>query len=539
MKRKGNVVGVLLLTCMLVLTGCSGGEKGNSKVEGKIKNNVLLKNKYLIKEKDGKFGLLDKEGKQVIDYKYDSLTFNPNTEQFYAWKDEKVGLINENDEEIIPIKYNDVVGQYATEDYMFTDFNKTYVIDAKGKIEKTYDYGLMYGQDENSYMVGKEISKGEHGQLLAKKYGLVDNNGSELLKCEYSHMSWISDYNEENDSYDIVAIYTEKDGKAGIFDLKGNVVIPMEYNELQILCKAGEPCGGSSTHYSITYNQATQSYLVNKDDKYGVIKKDGTTLIETKFERINSSRNGYVANVDEKTTYYDLKGKEIIKMDGQQYSPFAENGLAVMWNGDMMNKIIDKEGNVKEFEALKGKDITNIGSFDHNGNISVSYKTADGEETALMNGEGKFIIGPIQTDVDELDSLSALGNGGEDFNSGFSLPFSLGKSYGSTDYIYTKFKTIENYFKPVSIELYKNNGEKLGEYKGDSISPISDKFYQIDVSQDSSESENLYGLISREGKVVLEPVYTSITNYDDYIKAEKEGKCYLLNKDTGKIELEY
>lgn len=538
MKRKGNVVGVLLLTCMLVLTGCSGGDKENSKVEGKIKNNVMLKNKYLIKEKDGKFGLLDKEGKQVIDYKYDRLTFNPNTEQLYAWKDGKVGLINEEDEEIVPIKYNDVVGQYATEDYMFTDFNKTYVIDAKGKIKKTYDYGLIYGQDENSYIVGKEVSKGEYGETIAKKYGLVDNNGSELLKCEYSHMSSILEYNEEKDSLDSVAIYTEKDGKAGIFDLKGNVVIPMEYKELQTFCKAGQPCGGPPTKYSITYNQITQSYLVNKDDKYGVIKKDGTPLIETKFERINSSRNGYVAIVDEKTTYYDLKGNEIIKMDGQQYSPFAENDLAVMLNGDLMNKSIDKEGNVKEFESLKGKEITELGAFDHNGNASVSYKTADGEETVLMNGKGEFIIGPIQKTAEAHDGFRVL----EDIYDNFSEMDKSNirkKSYGSTDYIYTRYKRIDNYSEPISVELYKNNGEKLGEYKGHFMKSFSDKFYQLDVFDDSIEYGYLYGLISREGKVVLEPVYTSITNYDDYIKAEKEGKCYLLNKDTGKIELEY
>lgn len=525
----------MVLLCMFVLTGCgSSGDSGSKKDDVKVANNIVIRDKYVVSVKDEKYGLIDKKGKQILNNTYDYLGYSPAEDSYFAKVDHLNGIIDKDGKEIIPIKYDYLFANFNGDKYGASDSKKSYVLDTKGNIEKTYNYGLMYYLNEHIFIVGNEVTRDEGGYLIAKNYGLIDKDEKVLLKCEYDKLSSVLEYNNEKERYEPIALYAEKDGKAGVFDFKGKVIVPMEYHIAT---------GEEMKMYYVTYNGNTQSYLVYKNDLYGVLNKDGSTLIDTKYDRIQSDSSGYLVRKDGETTYFDLDGKEIIKVDGGQYNNFSENGFVAIQDEDAKWKYIDKKGKEKEFKALKGKDIQHLESFDKYGNATVNLNEGGSLFVALMNDKGKFVIEPIQGD--EYD-IRSLGEDNEDFYTYHSNSFSEDDTFGSTDYVLEKDKKImksdTEYMRITeSSMLYDKNGKKLGECEG-RLYPVSNEYYKIQkpsITEDFDYGPASYGLMNRSGKVVAKPIYDDIRIYDDYIKAEKDGNMYLLDLKSGKEILKY
>lgn len=533
--RKSFIFSMLALSSMLIFTGCSsdgGSKKDAGNAKERIANNVVINDKYLIKSKNNKQGVIDKKGNQIIDYKYDLLIHETINDGFWASSNNLQGILDKTGKEIIPIKYMNVHVYFDESGYIASDSKKTYLFDRKGNIEKTYNYGLVLDYNKDTFIIGNDVTKNEFGDYKAKKYGLMNKDEKVILKLEYDTMKDITEYTK--DTYETIAIYAEKDGKAGVFDLKGNVIIPMEYEAKVVNCEIGETCAGYPEVYGITYNTSTQSYRVKKNDMFGVLNKDGKTLIDIKYDEIKNDTNDYIAVKDGKTTYFDRDGKEITTVDGIQTSGFGKNGLATINNNHIFDvvcqgKIIDKEGKTKEFEEFKGKVITNLGYFDDNGNVSVTFKAENGEEAGLMNDNGKFVIEPTTG-----SGFYSLGGKRVDFD--ISSPNSPVIDFSENSLYVLHEEEKDGVSKIVKSSIYDKNGKKLLEYKGEIDYKIIGKFFTISKRTDSGF---LNGLLDKEGNVIAEPIYDSIWEYDDYIVAYKGDKSYLLNKETGKVELEY
>ena len=81
---------------------------GETIVQPKYEITEVFEQKYIKAKINGKWSLLDKEGKVIIPLKYDDISdIDKETESvFYVVKDEKAGLVNMKGEEITPISYD-------------------------------------------------------------------------------------------------------------------------------------------------------------------------------------------------------------------------------------------------------------------------------------------------------------------------------------------------------------------------------------------------------------------------------------------------
>ena len=81
------------------------------------KNNKLWYEENVLKvQKDGKFGLINLDGKQILPCEYDSIiTLKGIKNSLIIKKDSKIGLVNTDGTIIVPVEYTDISA--ITEDY--------------------------------------------------------------------------------------------------------------------------------------------------------------------------------------------------------------------------------------------------------------------------------------------------------------------------------------------------------------------------------------------------------------------------------------
>lgn len=136
-----------------------------------------------------------------------------------------------------------------------------------------------------------EIKKGE--PIIIKKdgkFGLLSNDGKELLKPEYSGIGVF--YNKR--------ALVEKKEKIGVVDNKGNTIIPCEYDDIYI---------GDNNFYLLKENDKFYSYdlknknfidieslnkinkelfIVGKNNKLGIMDYKGDLLVPIEYDEISS-----------------------------------------------------------------------------------------------------------------------------------------------------------------------------------------------------------------------------------------------------------
>jgi hypothetical protein len=244
-------------------------------------------------QKDGKWGFIDKTGKVVIPLEYDYAA--PFSEGFASVeKDYKRGCIDKSGKIIIPIEYN-YVGQFHGGLAVAKNDGKTGFIDKTGKIVIPFEY------DHAS-----KFSEGLAAVKKNNKWGYIDKTGEIVIPCEYN--DW---YDNFNNGMAIVG----KDGKRGVIDKTGKIIIPLEYDFIG--------------------NYSDGLFNVGINGKYGYIDKTGIFVVpfgEYGFAYGFSEGLGRVRNVEEqgyKQGYIDNTGKIIVPLEYEDTNHFRE-GLAVV-----------------------------------------------------------------------------------------------------------------------------------------------------------------------------------------------------------------
>ena len=120
-------------------------------------------------------------------------------------------------------------------------------------------------------------------------------------------------------------IFEEK-GKLGLVDLQGKTVLAPTFNSIKekqpylIVCSKTKGCWVynenlqpilKGTYNSIRFGCEGQ-FIVEKNEKYGVVSEKGTIILPLKYSFINSNKNGYTVKLNGKVGLFNLEGKEII-----------------------------------------------------------------------------------------------------------------------------------------------------------------------------------------------------------------------------------
>ena len=307
-------------------------------------SNVWYEENVLRVEKDGKYGLIDLLGKELLPVEYDEITVLEGIENsIIIKKDNKIGLVNDTGSIIIECNYKEIknMGSTYKDGYITVDDNGKYgVISATKRqiLDNKYEEIKQIALKE--YYVVKEDgktklinSKGEsiiedgfddiksattNGVIFTKNnlYGEMSTTGEITLETQYQ------DLKEANDG-----IYIAKQNdKYGIIDNMGNIQISYEYQ-------------------GITYNEKAKLFFA-EDAEYN------TSIIDNQYNvkatgilsDVNTDEEYIRMRVNDEYKYYNLNGEEISNIQA------LKNNTIFLSKKDGKYGYVDKKGNsVTEF----------------------------------------------------------------------------------------------------------------------------------------------------------------------------------------------
>lgn len=381
---------------------------------------------------DGKYGLINFEGKQITKPIYDEIASLPYKEgELLVKQNEKYGVINIKGNKLIEIKYDEIaIDEYYTDEnqYQFAG----YIVSIKT------DQGYRYGYLNNK---GKEILKTEYNQI-SRVTEIQDNENSYLIFAQNGQYgvnkndkSIIS--NEyQSIRYDATnhVFVVEKSKKYGIINLEGKLIVPVEYNQIDItgIYFYAENEQGTTVYNNngtqaninpnvsiLNTNNEKYKIRINNENgtKYGLINQDGKQLIEEKYNYMEYLYDNYfmISGEDGKLGIVDNKGNIQIDAiyDSLQKIPntyliqttLSQNKITQIYTRtmekicEMKDATIEVKDNVikisneseEKYIDLEGKELKNTqvypshslfvavegnkyGFVDYNGNIKVNYQ---------------------------------------------------------------------------------------------------------------------------------------------------------------------
>ena len=142
-------------------------------------------------------------------------TFDEGDLTVFMHKNSKFGLLDKNFKEVIPPIYNQT-SFWNKGLFIVEKGGKWGAVDKDNKTVIPFDFGSMGGLDEAGYIaVGKKTGN-----------GFIDKTGKEVVPCTYYNMFSF---------FENLAHYLDKqdDGKYGVINRKGETVVPPQYDAIE------------------------------------------------------------------------------------------------------------------------------------------------------------------------------------------------------------------------------------------------------------------------------------------------------------------
>lgn len=405
-----------------------------------INNDIPYEKSVLKYMENGKYGLIDLEGKKITKAKYEEISALDYVEGLLLVKNKgKYGVITIKGDTVVKTKYD-----LIQSDGFFTEkdsFKKSGFIVAN-KENDNYKYGYINYKGKvvlkNKYnQIARIPSNSDDIYLVAfedEKAGFYINNKN-VIKHEFEDIEYDANNN---------CLVLQKDSKQGLADFKGNAVLNIEYDNLYIsgkyvnclkdgkmeiynyetneklnyenivgINKTDNPNYSiaitSDEKYKILNNENNELiedeydylellydnlFIAYKNNKYGVIDENLNTIINFKYDyiqKINGTKLIEAYNEKSDITDYIFENNIVISMKNAN-AVICDNYIKVNSNNDF--KYIDFQGNILEnIDALKSEFIP---------------KQQKGK-WGYTDNEGNFIINPVYEMVTEFNKYGFAG----------------------------------------------------------------------------------------------------------------------------------
>lgn len=212
---------------------------------------------------NNQYGIINSKMEVIVPFRYNEIGYN-NNGLLPAQLGNKWGVILEQGKVVIPFKYQSVT--IINKDLILCENEKNLIglKDGNGKTIASPIYSA-----DGSYRLFENI-KGSTNTLMTKldgKYGIINYKGDILIPFKYD------DFVEpEYDRYHLYGLVVTLNGKKGIINRNGTGVTPIKYDEIT---------------YDFDGHGTCQYALVKVENKWGCIDtKTGKELISPKYERI-------------------------------------------------------------------------------------------------------------------------------------------------------------------------------------------------------------------------------------------------------------
>lgn len=412
---------------------------------------------------------------------------------YTAFDNNKWGVINSSGETIIKPSYDEMIIIPNKEKPVFIvmyDVNyadNTYK--TKAINEKNVQLFTEYEQVEVIQNYDKQNNVWyEKSCLKVKKdgkYGLIDLSGKVLLDCNYDSIEPILGVKN--------SLITIKDGKKGLASATGSIIIENEYEEITSLTSEYE-----------------NGYIVkNSDGKFGVIGTSKKIILPIEYEEIKNvySEKIYVAKEDGTWKIVNTENKTSINMEYDDVKSLDGTYMIVEKDGKYGISLTTGEEKISpQYESLQNiyqnyyiaQKSDSYGVIDTENNIKIdfNYKNITYIKGAdIIEGESD----KIETDLFDRNFNLKL--------SGIISELNVEKGYMkiriASDYKYYNFKFEER----KNTELLKNNTLFL------------------------SKKDGKYGYVDKNNVVVVNYIYDDATEQNDsgYVAVKKDGKWGTIN----------
>ncbi len=504
---------------------------------------------YFILIENNKYGVIDKNGNVVIEPNYTTVQIpNPSKPVFIC-----ITGYNQEKEEYDSIVYNE------KKEILFKDYENVQAIPIDTNIDSTpYEKSTLEYKKEGKYGLlninGKKITDAiyesinsinyKEGCFLVKQnnlVGVINLNGKTIIETKYETITSDNYYSEEKDNKQtgfIVSQRTEDGYRYGYINYRGNIILDLQYTELErvieikdnkqlyfIAFKNGQAGLIKNNklllnyeYEDIQYNVLSDIFIVKRNEKEGVVNKEGQTILYPEYDGIFIGGMYLIAKKGNNSLIFDLNGNKIetnviskIQTENPNYFiTIDENNIYKVIDNNS-NIIIDNDYDYIEYLPgdyfIVAKNLKN-GIIDINGKSIVEIKY---DSIFRISDTNILQLGTSNTKTIELynlnmEKLISMNNANiKEFK-----PFeNSDENYillsSDTDFIYFN----KNGDKLTSQEVYKNN------------------------QLFSKKINNKWGFVDKNGNIIVQNEFDMVTDFNEYGYAgiKKDGKWGVINQE--------
>ena len=317
------------------------------------KQNVWYEDNVLRVSKNGKYGLINFEGKEILSCEYDEITALKGVKaNFIVKKDGNVGLVNEVGQTIVNTEYKDVIAlkdEYKDEYIIVNAENKYGLISTSGEVLIETKY------DEVKYIGSLHL------------FAVKEADAWKLFDIEIKNIAIDGGYKDIVEAKSENIIVVNDDGEYGVLNKDYTVKIEPQYEDLKYA-------------FSIYY-------IAKKDGKYGIINFENQTVIEFEYQRMTYIENGGFIEADKtdtETVIFDNNlGQKVVGIVSDMNT---EKGYIKVYTNNEYKyynfKLEEKNSSdlLTSNTLFLSKKDGKYGYVDKSGNVVVDYIYEDGTE---------------------------------------------------------------------------------------------------------------------------------------------------------------
>lgn len=254
-------------------------------------NSIPYEKSVLTYKENGKYGLINLNGKQITKPIYDEISsINYNEGTFIVKCNDLEGVINMKGKVIVECKYQSV----NSDNYYYTN----------GDLSPKAGY-IVSQKNEEGY-----------------RYGYINSKGKTIIEPIYTQLNRVTEITNDKNLYFVAY----KNGQAGL--LKNNKeILNYEYEEIQ-------------------FDFLSNIFFIKRNGKYGAVDKEATTILYPEYSSIYTSGIYLNTTKDDQNTYmYDLKGNYI--QTNLIYKDTTENpNYYITIDQNSIYKVVDQNDNI-------------------------------------------------------------------------------------------------------------------------------------------------------------------------------------------------
>lgn len=445
-------------------------------------NSTPYEKSVLTYKENGKYGLINLEGKQITKPVYDEISsINYKEGTFLVKQNELEGIINMKGKVIIKCEYESV----TSDNYYSENGNKK----------------------QAGFIVSKKTEDGY-------RYGYANYRGTIILNPIYTQLERVTEIANEKGVYFIAF----ENGQAGL--LKNNKeILNYEYEDIQ-------------------YNVLGSIFVTKRNGKYGAVNQEGTTVLYPEYDNVYTGGMYLNALKDKDIFIFDLNGN---KIETNEVSKTKTENANYYITIDKNNKykVVDSKDNIiidKDYtyiEYLPGDYFiverdSKSGIIDSNGKsvIELKYDSISRiNETDILQMETNKNIALYNLNMKEIVSMdNAIVKEVKDEKAYILL-------YSDTDFKYLdrngNILTSQNLFENNPLFAKNINGkwgfvDKEGNLKVQNDYELVTDFNKYGFA--GIKKDGKWGSINQNGEIVQEPTYDLKRNIPEFV-----GKYYRVN----------